>query len=110
LRTKDEKLALLKAERVNRDVERRFAAARSEARRASNPTPFETLAEAKRIIATLMSDELKITLCDHAAGNYRALTTMAANLLTVVADATSPGSTRSSTSRFSPPTPASLVA
>ncbi len=36
--------------------------------------------------ASLMSDALKTTLCDHAAGNYRALTTMAANLLTVAAE------------------------
>jgi general secretion pathway protein A len=35
---------------------------------------------------TLMTDGLKSTLCDHAAGNYRALTTMAANLLTVAAE------------------------
>jgi general secretion pathway protein A len=35
---------------------------------------------------TLMSDALKTTLCDHAAGNYRALTTMAANLLTVAVE------------------------
>jgi general secretion pathway protein A len=35
---------------------------------------------------TLMTDGLKKTLCDHAAGNYRALTTMAANLLTVAAE------------------------
>jgi general secretion pathway protein A len=34
----------------------------------------------------LMTDALKNTLCDHAAGNYRALTTMAANLLTVAAE------------------------
>jgi general secretion pathway protein A len=36
--------------------------------------------------ATLMSAALKATLCDHAAGNYRTLTTMAANLLTVAAE------------------------
>lgn len=36
--------------------------------------------------ASLMSDALKTTLCDHAAGNYRTLTTMAANLLTVAAE------------------------
>ena len=35
---------------------------------------------------TLISDALKTTLCDHAAGNFRALTTMAANLLTVAAE------------------------
>lgn len=35
---------------------------------------------------TLMTEALKTTLCDHAAGNYRALTTMAANLLTVAAE------------------------
>jgi general secretion pathway protein A len=34
----------------------------------------------------LMSEALKSTLCDHAAGNYRALTTLAANLLTVAAE------------------------
>jgi len=31
----------------------------------------------------LMTEALKTTLCDHAAGNYRALTTMAGQLLTV---------------------------
>ena len=35
---------------------------------------------------TLMTEGLKSTLCDHAAGNYRALTTMAANLLMVAAE------------------------
>jgi general secretion pathway protein A len=35
---------------------------------------------------TLMTDSLKGCLCDHAAGNYRSLTTMAANLLTVAAE------------------------
>jgi len=35
---------------------------------------------------TLMSEALKSTLCDHAAGNYRALTTMAGQLLTVAAE------------------------
>jgi general secretion pathway protein A len=35
---------------------------------------------------TLMTEPLKSTLCDHAAGNYRSLTTMAANLLTVAAE------------------------
>jgi general secretion pathway protein A len=35
---------------------------------------------------TLMSEALKTTLCDHAAGNYRTLTTMAANLLTAAAE------------------------
>jgi general secretion pathway protein A len=35
---------------------------------------------------TLMTEALKTTLCDHAAGNYRALTTLAANLLTVAAE------------------------
>jgi general secretion pathway protein A len=34
----------------------------------------------------LMNDALKTTLCDHAAGNYRTLTTMAANLLTVAVE------------------------
>jgi type II secretory pathway predicted ATPase ExeA len=34
----------------------------------------------------LMTEALKTTLCDHAAGNYRALTTLAANLLTVAAE------------------------
>lgn len=33
--------------------------------------------------ATLMSKELMVTLCDHAAGNYRVLFTMAAELLDV---------------------------
>jgi general secretion pathway protein A len=35
---------------------------------------------------TLMTEPLKSTLCDHAAGNYRSLTTMAANLLAVAAE------------------------
>jgi type II secretory pathway predicted ATPase ExeA len=35
---------------------------------------------------TLMTEALKTTLCDHAAGNYRTLTTMAANLLMVAAE------------------------
>ena len=35
---------------------------------------------------TLMSEALKTTLCDHAAGNYRTLTTMAAHLLMVAAE------------------------
>jgi hypothetical protein len=33
-----------------------------------------------------MSEALKTTLCDHAAGNYRTLTTMAGNLLTVAVE------------------------
>jgi hypothetical protein len=33
-----------------------------------------------------MTEALKTTLCDHAAGNYRTLTTMAANLLTVAVE------------------------
>jgi hypothetical protein len=36
--------------------------------------------------AACMSEALKTTLCDHAAGNYRTLTTMAANLLTVAVE------------------------
>jgi type II secretory pathway predicted ATPase ExeA len=32
---------------------------------------------------TLMTEALKSTICDHALGNYRAMTTIAANLLTV---------------------------
>jgi type II secretory pathway predicted ATPase ExeA len=35
---------------------------------------------------TLMTEQLKSTICDHALGNYRAMTTMAANLLTVAAE------------------------
>jgi len=35
---------------------------------------------------TLMTKQLKSTICDHALGNYRAMTTMAANLLTVAAE------------------------
>jgi len=35
---------------------------------------------------TLMTEALKSTICDHALGNYRAMTTMAANLLTVAAE------------------------
>jgi hypothetical protein len=33
--------------------------------------------------ASLMTQQLRHTLCDHAAGNYRILTTMAAELLAV---------------------------
>ena len=36
--------------------------------------------------ASLMSDELKATLADHAAGNYRVLMNLADELLTVAAD------------------------
>jgi general secretion pathway protein A len=36
--------------------------------------------------ATCMTEALKTTLCDHAAGNYRTLTTMAGNLLTVAVE------------------------
>ena len=35
---------------------------------------------------TLMTDALKSCLCDHASSNFRSLTTMAANLLTVAAE------------------------
>ena len=35
--------------------------------------------------ASLMTPQLQQTLCDHAAGNYRVLTTMAAELLAVAA-------------------------
>ena len=35
---------------------------------------------------TLMTEALKSTICDHAIGNYRAMTTIAANLLTVAAE------------------------
>ena len=35
--------------------------------------------------ASLMTPQLRHTLCDHAAGNYRILTNMAAELLTVAA-------------------------
>jgi general secretion pathway protein A len=35
--------------------------------------------------ASLMTDELRNTLCDHAAGNYRILTSLAAELLTAAA-------------------------
>lgn len=35
--------------------------------------------------ASLMTSQLRQTLCDHAAGNYRVLTTMAAELLAVAA-------------------------
>lgn len=35
---------------------------------------------------TLMTEALKSTICDHALGNYRAMTTMAANLLTVATE------------------------
>ena len=35
--------------------------------------------------ASLMTPQLRQTLCDHAAGNYRVLTTMASELLAVAA-------------------------
>ena len=35
--------------------------------------------------ATLMTTQLRHTLCDHAAGNYRILTTLAAELLAAAA-------------------------
>ena len=35
--------------------------------------------------ASLMTPQLRHTLCDHAAGNYRILTTMAAELLAAAA-------------------------
>jgi general secretion pathway protein A len=35
---------------------------------------------------TLMTEALKSAICDHALGNYRAMTTIAANLLTVAAE------------------------
>jgi len=35
--------------------------------------------------SSLMTVPLRHTLCDHAAGNYRVLTTMAAELLTTAA-------------------------
>ena len=35
--------------------------------------------------ASLMTPQLRHTLCDHAAGNYRVLTTMAAELLACAA-------------------------
>lgn len=37
------------------------------------------------ITASLMTTKLQHTLCDHAAGNYRILTTMAAELLAAAA-------------------------
>ena len=40
--------------------------------------------------ATLMSPELMATLCDHALGNYRVLTTMAAELLAAAAQREAP--------------------
>ena len=40
--------------------------------------------------ASLMTPQLRQTLCDHAAGNYRVLTTMAAELLAVAAQRESP--------------------
>ena len=49
-----------------------------------------------------MTPQLRHTLCDHAAGNYRILTTMAAQLLTAAAQRRPPYSTRSSTSTSSP--------
>ena len=41
--------------------------------------------------ASLMTSELKATLVDHAAGNYRVLTNLADELLTVAADRDLPG-------------------
>jgi len=35
---------------------------------------------------TLMTEALKSTICDHALGNYRAMTTIASNLLTVAVE------------------------
>jgi hypothetical protein len=40
--------------------------------------------------ATLMTPELMATLCDHALGNYRVLTTMAAELLAAAAQREAP--------------------
>ncbi|MBS4020120.1 MAG: hypothetical protein KGZ68_17995 [Dechloromonas sp.] len=40
--------------------------------------------------AALMTPSLKATLCDHAAGNYRILTTLAAELLAAAAQRESP--------------------
>ena len=40
--------------------------------------------------ASLMTPALRHTLCDHAAGNYRILTTLAAELLAVAAQRESP--------------------
>jgi len=40
--------------------------------------------------ASLMTPELRSTLCDHAAGNYRILTTLAAELLAAAAQRDSP--------------------
>lgn len=40
--------------------------------------------------ASLMTPQLRQTLCDHAAGNYRVLTTMAAELLAAAAQRESP--------------------
>jgi hypothetical protein len=41
--------------------------------------------------AKLMTPELLSTVADHAAGNYRALTTMAGELLTAAAERELPG-------------------
>ena len=35
---------------------------------------------------TLMTEALKRVICDHALGNYRAVTTISANLLTVAVE------------------------
>ena len=40
--------------------------------------------------ASLMTQRLRHTLCDHAAGSYRVLTTMAAELLACAAQKESP--------------------
>jgi len=53
-------------------------------------TPEELRAALKHLVtsagnASLLTPELSATLADHAAGNYRTLTTMAAELLTVAA-------------------------
>jgi general secretion pathway protein A len=49
--------------------------------------------------ASLMTPRSAHTLCDHAAGNYRILTTLAAELLAAAAQRDCRNSTRSSTSR-----------
>ncbi|MBU0754324.1 MAG: AAA family ATPase [Candidatus Eisenbacteria bacterium] len=53
-------------------------------------TPEELLSCLRHLLTTagnarLMTNELMITLCDHAAGNYRVLTNMAGELLAVAA-------------------------
>ncbi len=63
----------------------RSSATRRATEHASREELFEGLAHLLTGAgnATLMTQQLRHALCDHAAGNYRILTTMAAELLAV---------------------------